>query len=125
MKPEFGAKLPDWVTKVNRKIQSSIKGINLSERQKKIISTAFVAAVVCGFYLWIGIGLGKYLPATSKNNLSSLLTMYAVFPFFVLVFSVKRIVNILLGKEDREVIEPVKEFVPQDSALSEKEESLK
>ena len=93
--------------------------INLSERQKKIISTVAVALAVCAFYLWLGIGLNTYMPAGSRNNLAPLLIMYCAFPVFVLFFSIKRVVNILLGKEDREVIEPVKEASDEEKETAE------
>lgn len=102
-------KMSDLVPKFKFKLKFKLKIINLSERQKKIFSTAAVAFAVCAFYLWLGIGLGKYMPEGSKSNLAPLLVMYSVFPAFVLFFSIKRIVNILLGKEDREIIEPVQE----------------
>lgn len=106
-------KMPGILSKFKLKLK--LKGIiNLSDRQKKIISTAAVALAVCAFYLWLGIGLGKYMPEGSRDNLAPLLIMYCVFPAFVLFFSIKRVVNILMGKEDREVIEPVPEaFAPE------------
>lgn len=125
MKPELKIKLPDWAIKAKQKIHSSIKGVDLSDRQKKIISTVFVAAMVCGFYLWIGIGLGRYMPADSRGGLSSLLVMYAIFPMFVLFFSVKRIINILLGKEDREVIEPINAAAAKSTEPQEREKAVK
>ena len=101
-------KMPGVIPKLKLKLK--LKGlINLSDRQKKIFSTAAVALAVCLFYLWLGIGLGKYMPEGSRGNLTPLLIMYCVFPAFVLFFSIKRIVNILMGKEDREVIEPAPE----------------
>ncbi len=99
-------KMSDLVPKFRFKLKIKIKGIELSERQKKILSTAVVALAVCGFYIWLGIGLEKYMPDGSRENLPPLLVMYSVFPLFVLFFSIKRVVNILRGKEDQEVIEP-------------------
>lgn len=125
MNPELKIKLPDWAIKAKQKIYNSIKGIDLSDRQKKIISTVFVATMVCGFYLWIGIGLGRYMPTDSRGSLSSLLAVYAIFPIFVLFFSVKRIINILLGKEDREVIEPINATAPQSTEQQEREKAIK
>lgn len=107
MKLKF--KMSELFPKFKSRIKFGLKKINLSERQKKISSTVFVAAIVCGFYLWLGIGLVKYIPQDSRTNLSSLLIMYAIFPILVLFFSIKRIVGILLGKEDREILEPVKD----------------
>ena len=48
--------------------------------------------------------------------------MYCAFPVFVLFFSIKRVVNILLGKEDREVIEPVKEAFDEEKETAEAKE---
>lgn len=101
-------KMPGIIQKLNLKPKLK-KIINLSERQKKIFSTAAVALAVCAFYLWLGIGLGKYMPEGSRDNIAPLIIMYCIFPAFVLFFSIKRVVNILLGKEDRDVIEPVSE----------------
>ena len=50
-------KMPDLVPKFRFKLKIKIKGIELSERQKKILSTAVVALAVCGFYIWLGICL--------------------------------------------------------------------
>ncbi len=103
------------------KLKFKLKGIvNLSERQKKIISTAAVALAVCAFYIWLGIGLGRYMPESSHSNLVPLLIMYCIFPAFVLFFSIKRVVNILMGKEDREVIESA----AKASSLESEQESV-
>ncbi len=107
MKLKF--KMSELFPKFKSRIKFGLKKINLSERQKKISSTVFVAVIVCGFYLWLGISLAKYLPQDSRTNLSSLLIMYAIFPLLVLFFSIKRIIGIMLGKEDREILEPVKD----------------
>lgn len=107
MKLKF--KMSELFPKFKNRLKFRLKKINLSERQKKISSTVFVAAIVCGFYLWLGISLAKYLPQDSRTNLSSLLIMYAIFPLLVLFFSIKRIIGIMLGKEDREILESVKD----------------
>lgn len=101
-------KMPGIIQKLN--LKPKLKNIvNLSERQKKIFSTAAVALAVCAFYLWLGIGLGKYMPEGSRDNVAPLIIMYCIFPALVLFFSIKRVINILLGKEDRDVIEPAPE----------------
>ena len=107
MKLKF--KMSELFPKFKNRLKFRLKKINLSERQKKISSTVVVAAIVCGFYLWLGISLAKYLSQDSRTNLSSLLIMYAIFPLLVLFFSIKRIIGIMLGKEDREILEPVKD----------------
>ena len=117
-------KMPELVPKFRFKLKIKIKGIELSERQKKILSTAVVALAVCGFYIWLGIGLEKYMPDGSRENLPPLLVMYSVFPIFVLFFSIKRVVNILRGKEDQEVIEPAEANL-KDSEQNKEEAQVK
>ena len=103
-------KMPDLVPKFRFKLKIKIKGIELSERQKKILSTAVVALAVCGFYIWLGIGLETYMPDGSRENLPPLLVMYSVFPLFVLFFSIKRVVIFCGAKRTKRLLNPPKQI---------------
>ena len=83
--------------------------LDIPVRHKKLISTVAVALAVVALFVWLGIGMYKTKPEYSELSFFPIIVLFSAFPVMVLFFSVKRIVSILKGNEDQEVIEPKEE----------------
>ena len=81
---------------------SEINKIRFSKKTKKIITTAVITVVVFMFFFWLGAGMYVSVPAESRGELWPVFGMYAVFPFLIFFFGVKRVYVILNGEEQED-----------------------
>lgn len=80
----------------------SVKKVMLSKKAKRITATAVITFVVFLFFIWLGAGMYVSVPAESRGELWPVFGMYAVFPFLIFIFGVKRVYVILKGEEQED-----------------------
>ena len=74
----------------------------LSKNTKKIITTSVITLAVFLFFIWLGAGMYFSVPEESRGELWPVFGMYAVFPFLIFFFGVKRVYVILNGEEQED-----------------------
>ena len=81
----------------------------LTHKRKQLLATLALMLAVCLFFVWLGAGMYRSVPQADRGGLMPTFLLYGVFPLLVVVFSYRRIREIL-----REVELPPEEIAKRE-----------
>jgi len=83
--------------------------MKLTHKTKQLLATLALMLAVCLFFVWLGAGMYRSVPEADRGGLMPTFLLYGVFPLLVVVFSYRRIREIL-----REVELPPEEIAKRE-----------
>lgn len=83
--------------------------MKLTHKTKQLLATLALMLAVCLFFVWLGAGMYRSVPEADRGGLMPMFLLYGIFPLLIVVFSCRRVREIL-----REVELPPEEIAKRE-----------